>query len=346
MEFARQKEALFNRWCTSQQVGNNYEKLKQLVLLEEFMKCVPTPIKTYLEEQKVDDLQRAAILADDYKLTHKSLPQMSAVTTRVNHSDFGRPEQRRDPNSRGLTCAYCKRRGHLMSECWTLQKKKNIPANPVATISDAMNKPVPLSEKQDIYEPFISSGFLSIQEGDPPVHIKILRDTGASLSLLAEGVLPLSATSATGDHILINGVELGFISVPLHKIFLKSDLVSGYVTVGIRPNLPVKGVSLLLGNDLAGDKVMADPCMSNLPCSYSDIDLAVQDIPGLYLACAVTRAMAKGIENNSTTMSYPSITDGSNVETDTSTGKVEVTNNARQRNPIQNEEIKMPTSTG
>ena len=70
--------------------------------------------------------------------------------------------------------------------------------------------------------------------------------------------------------------------MPLHKIFLKSDLVSGYVTVGIRPDLPVKGVSLLLGNDLAGDKVIANPCMSNLPCSYSDTDLAVQDIPGLY----------------------------------------------------------------
>ena len=124
--------------------------------------------------------------------------------------------------------------------------------------------------------------------------------------------------------------------MPLHKIFLKSDLVSGYVTVGIRPNLPVKGVSLLLGNDLAGDRVMADPCMSNLPCSCSDIDLAVQNIPGLYPACAVTRAMAKGIENNSTTMSYPSITDGSNAETDTLTSKVEVTDNARQRNPIQN----------
>ena len=35
--------------------------------------------------------------------------------------------------------------------------------------------------------------------------------------------------------------------------FLKSDLISGYVTVGICPDLPVKGVSLLLGNDLAGD---------------------------------------------------------------------------------------------
>ena len=43
--------------------------------------------------------------------------------------------------------------------------------------------------------------------------------------------------------------------MPLYKFFLKSDLISGYVTVGIRPDLPVKGVSLLLGNDLAGDKV-------------------------------------------------------------------------------------------
>ena len=42
MEFARQKEAFFNKWCASQQVGNSFDKLKQLVLLEEFKKCVPT----------------------------------------------------------------------------------------------------------------------------------------------------------------------------------------------------------------------------------------------------------------------------------------------------------------
>ena len=35
MEFAREKETLFNKWCASQQVGNNFDKLKQLILLEE-----------------------------------------------------------------------------------------------------------------------------------------------------------------------------------------------------------------------------------------------------------------------------------------------------------------------
>ena len=69
---------------------------------------------------------------------------------------------------------------------------------------------------QDSYHPFISSGFLSVQEFDMPIPIKILRDTGASQSLLVEGVLPFSDESATGDHVLVKGVELGFISVTLY----------------------------------------------------------------------------------------------------------------------------------
>ena len=41
MEFARQKKVLFDRWCSSQEIGSSFEKLKQLVLLEEFKCCVP-----------------------------------------------------------------------------------------------------------------------------------------------------------------------------------------------------------------------------------------------------------------------------------------------------------------
>ena len=34
---------------------------------------------------------------------------------------------------------------------------------------------------------------------------------------------------------------------------------------GIRPSLPFKGVHLLLGNDLAGDKVVVDPLLTSTP---------------------------------------------------------------------------------
>ena len=48
-------------------------------------------------------------------------------------------------------------------------------------------------------------------------------------------------------------------NISLHKVNLVSELVTGSVVVGKRPTLPIKGVSLLLGNDLAGEKMVDDP---------------------------------------------------------------------------------------
>jgi hypothetical protein len=62
------------------------------------------------------------------------------------------------------------------------------------------------------------------------------------------------------------------------------------VTVGIRSFLPFKGVHLLLGNDLAGDKVVVNPLLTDTPCVDQTLE---QEIPDLYPSCAVTRAMAK-----------------------------------------------------
>ena len=54
------------------EVSQDYNKLRQLILLEEFKSCLPPHIKTYLDERKADNLAQAAVLADDYSLAHKS----------------------------------------------------------------------------------------------------------------------------------------------------------------------------------------------------------------------------------------------------------------------------------
>ena len=72
VEFAQTKENFFNRWCTAKDVNGEFNKLRQLMLLEEFKNCLPTEIKTHLDEQKAEDLHQAAVWADDYALTHKS----------------------------------------------------------------------------------------------------------------------------------------------------------------------------------------------------------------------------------------------------------------------------------
>ena len=119
------------------------------------------------------------------------------------------------------------------------------------------------------------NGFVSLS-GDncPPTPIKILRDTGASQSLILADILPFS-------------------NIPLHHVNLSSDLVTGLVVIGITPSLPFKGVHLLLGNDLAGDKVVVNPLVTDTPNIRQTVDPIERDIPDLYPSCAVTRAMAK-----------------------------------------------------
>ena len=46
MEFARHKENLFDRWCMSNTIENNFEKFRQLILVEEFKNCVPSEVRT------------------------------------------------------------------------------------------------------------------------------------------------------------------------------------------------------------------------------------------------------------------------------------------------------------
>ena len=71
VEFAREKENLFNSWCHSKEIGQDFKKLKQMILLEEFKDKVRPDIRSHLDEQKVEELEKAAAMADDYVLTHK-----------------------------------------------------------------------------------------------------------------------------------------------------------------------------------------------------------------------------------------------------------------------------------
>ena len=108
-------------------------------------------------------------------------------------------------------------------------------------------------------------------------------------SLLLADTLPFSDT-----NVLIKGVDsLRYSSVPLHNVYLSSNLVSGPAVLGMKPSLPFEGIHLLLGNDFAGDKVADGPLLTNKPCCDQAPDPVEQEIPGSYPSCAITRAMSK-----------------------------------------------------
>ena len=91
--------------------------------------------------------------------------------------------------------------------------------------------------------------------------------------------LSFSENTSSGTSVLIQGVECGF--------------VNGPVAVGIRQTLPFKGVYLLLDNDLAGDRVVVNPLVTDTPCMDQSTNPIEKGLPALYPSCAVTRVMAK-----------------------------------------------------
>ena len=327
VEFARNKEQLFDRWCCSKKIDQNYDKLRQLVLVEEFKRCIQSDVKTFLDEKQVETLEEAARLADDYYLTHKvsfiakPKPTSSHPQNKfMSGNSSGMPSQTNTPKPNSTsetksqyplsrpTCNYCKKPGHLVSECLKLKRKlerdeakptglttfRPRPQSSIKTNTiDIVTKPKSDST-MEIFEPFMLNGFVSLS-GDncPPTPIKILRDTGASQSLILADILPFSERTSSGTSVLIQGVECGTVNIPLHHVNLSSDLVTGPVVIGIKPSLPFKGVHLLLGNDLAGDKVVVNPLVTDTPNIGQTDDPIEQEIPDLYPSCAVTRAMAK-----------------------------------------------------
>jgi len=318
LDFAREKDGLLARWCESEKVDNDCDKLYQLILVEEFKKCLPDRIKMYLNENRVKVLDEAARMAEDYALIHRNVegpkstvkPQPTPLTGKNEFKGDKRETASPGHNSsydkkKSVRCFNCKLLGHTISNCWFLKEKKSkdVPVALASTRFKDVKSPVEVNllsdtdrfrNVSDEFKPFCSEGSVSLvgdESGEKP--IVILRDTAALQSLLLEGVLPLAGKTSDAS-VVIAGIECGHLIAPLHKVHLKSHFCDKEVTVGVVPKLPIEGVSFILANDLAGEKVFAKPQINVAILSTPDINdgeqLAEEDM-GMFPACAVTRTM-------------------------------------------------------
>ena len=175
------------------------------------------------------------------------------------------------------------------------ENQKGIKVNPLhndkSCIEDEIS-PNTESDYMENYKPFISEGVVSlVGDENSSQKVKILGDTGATQSLMLDSVLPLTENSFTGANVLISGIEMGILEVPLHEVNIKSSLMNGNIVIGMRPSLPVEGISLILGNDLAGERVMVDPRVVEKPRDDEKMERLAEKFPGMFPASVVTRSM-------------------------------------------------------
>ena len=153
------------------------EDLRALVLIEE--NCWPKRVVTYLNEQKDVTLSGAAVLADEYVLTHKSVfGEKSVVQTRFSDSSFqdgssasvmpfkasvsssaeGKPTREDWGTRESPVCFFCKKRGNIVANCYALQKEKK-PVKSVALVKTSSPvlglASVSSKSELEVYAPFL-----------------------------------------------------------------------------------------------------------------------------------------------------------------------------------------------
>lgn len=136
-------------------------------------------------------------------------------------------------------CYYCERMGHIVAYRPVLKRKN---AKPVALVKTQQILEIPIlveGDDLDVFAPFIMKGFVSI-EGMDKVPANILLDTAASQYFILEDVLPFSSSTLVGSD------------VPVMSF----------------------GVSMILGNDLAGGKVLVTPDVTPVPLLQCPDELA------------------------------------------------------------------------
>ena len=219
LEFIKDKGEQFDKWWSSKNTIEECDKLKQLILMEEFMNCVPDEVKVYLNERKLETTNEMAVTADILLPIRKREEQvMRQIGTKSGQSPHGdiwgnnrgiketqpsndeRPLMRKE--NRLMVCYLCGKPGHMVSQC---QSGKGPRTNRIP-----MSKPqrvVRTNKIEEIYRPFVSWGFIWDPKWNQEIGINILRDTGATHSLILRRWKSEGARNSVNKTVIIDGIS-------------------------------------------------------------------------------------------------------------------------------------------
>lgn len=257
----------------------------------------------YLNEQKKTTLSAAAVAVDEYVLTHKTVfPTLPRTTVTMSPSATAKVSS---PPKEDRDCFYCHESGRVIPHCLALKRKEQAQSKStwpstkgVGFVGVKPSVTINTDCVDECFKPFLFDGFVSLNDnpGDQRP-VRILQDTACSQTVMLSSILPFSNLSACSYNTELRGVEMGRMLKPIHKVCIKSRLVSGCFPVAVSAELPIRGVDVPLRNNVAGRKVTPALKVLDSPVVVETDRLDASYTPPLkithlYPACTVTRSQA------------------------------------------------------
>jgi RNase H-like domain found in reverse transcriptase/Reverse transcriptase (RNA-dependent DNA polymerase)/Integrase zinc binding domain/Integrase core domain/SCAN domain len=309
-EFSFKIKESFDRWLFKSNV-TDFESLQQLMLLERFNQSFSedSELSMWMLNKSPTKLSEAALLADEftamrrankgnfkrsnyapqtrsnYSNQNQSKENQKDSQTPVMQNSFDKPDKPfktnvfkassafKAPPAATIKCAYCKKPGHNISECYALKRKKQ---NESTTQENATNSNsadhclVATShekvEFQNILRDTVDHRYRPhcfeitiIRPDKTEFCVTCLRDTAALQSLIRDFNMVSNFESPKKSSYIIThesrqicGIGGTRIAVPLVQVDIRSEQVTGLFDFGVCNNLP-HGIDILAGNDLFND---------------------------------------------------------------------------------------------
>ena len=161
-------------------------------------------------------------------------------------------------------CFFCHKPGHVFNKCLDRKEsKKSYVSTQVADASRSATSSehhetkksykVSVVQKSEVktelrgvpFENFQFPGLVAGAESDKGLPVVIQRDTASNQSIVLRSAVPDIERFFTGNNVLLAGVG-GSVSLPLCRLFVRSDLVTGYTDFVVEDNLVIDKCHLTL----------------------------------------------------------------------------------------------------
>ena len=317
-DYSRNLQNSFEQWLRSCSVAK-FDKLKELILVEQFVETCPFEVRKYLLDKDIFTLEECATWADMFELNHKHTKPANSNKNQ-NFSGGSKAKDTKPaenttsdkPSTKNasLSCAYCKKTGHILADCLKLKAKKEREGNKSDNFSVAPHNllqniqnlepqnaaknelsPEQMSEIHPGLRFYVGKGDVSIPEDNVTYPVVVFRDSGAVPSLLKTGVIPPDKLNVISDEcVLVKSLYSDVVAVPVAMVHIETSYGSWDYPVGLTDEMP-DGITFILGNDVVHN--LPSPVMSNTPVQSAETETVVQEFPDVFPENMITRSQSK-----------------------------------------------------